>query len=95
MLVDAPALSNVGADREAFKSHFSSCKDEKLVVDFLNLAGDTRLLAPCPHPDISDTNIYSSIASFMRNAPENQIKDFWKTSANLYLERIQVSSYLI
>ena len=85
VLVAAPSLNNVEAETDTFRQYFN-CDNGKSVTTFLNLGGDAMLVAPCP--DNKDINIYSSIAPFVRQAPASQIQEFWKTSAEQLLHRI-------
>ena len=55
----------------------------------MNLGGDALLVAPCPMGPEIDLDRYSSLASFMRQAPQDQIKAFWLESAKAILEYIE------
>ena len=66
VLIDSPEL-DVKADLSPFAEHITSAQMD--VVDFDNLAGDARLVVPCPQ--FSDS-VYPHIAAFMRQAPQSQ-----------------------
>ena len=55
----------------------------------MNLGGDALLVAPCPGGPETDLDGYSSLASFMRQAPQHQIKAFWLESAKAILNYIE------
>ena len=74
VLVDAPALAGVAADTFSFRRHFEDAKREDVVV-FDNLGGDARLIAPCPR---GEEKIYPHLATFVRNAPEEQRQQLWR-----------------
>lgn len=90
VLVDAAKqLENVNPDEHAFQEYFHECASErKSVTSFLNLGGDALLVAPCPNTDV-DTKSYSHLAPFVRNAPKNQILEFWSESAKQALKHIK------
>lgn len=71
VLTNSPTLSKVNADNTVFSKYFNG---HRYVTSFLNLAGDSRLIVPV---EISETNHYSHLAAFVRNAPEAQIIPFW------------------
>ena len=88
VLVDAPALEDVAEDEGAFREYFS-CDQSSSVVSFMNLGGDAKLVAPCPnYKDIRHNNIYSSLAPFMRQGAESQIKEFWRLAASVTEEHV-------
>ena len=85
VLVDAPSLLNIEEDSDAFKEYFS-CDHSRTVVSFKNLGGDATLVSPCP--ELNNDNIYSSLAPFTRKANENQVREFWRTSAAVLQDTI-------
>lgn len=62
-------------DAAAFADHFS---DESLVATFRNLGNNAVLVAPCP---IAEPGVYGHLASFLRNAPSDQIHQHWQAVA--------------
>lgn len=81
-LVKSDFLASVKPDANTFNSYFTSKED---VVTFPNLGGDAELIVPCP---ISDHAIYTQIGSFVRNAPDSQIQEFWKVVATEMLKQV-------
>ena len=71
VLVDAPPLANVPAERSAFASYFTAVP----VVDFPNLSGDAHLVVPCPQ---SSTDAFAHLATFSRSALLGQQHRFWQ-----------------
>ena len=55
----------------------------------MNLGGDALLVAPCPMAPETDLEKYSSLASFMRQAPQDQTEAFWLESAKATLDYIE------
>lgn len=75
-LIQEPALQNREADFKAFEAHFEG--EKELTAVFENLSGDALLIAPCP---TADKKGFQDLATFCRNAEQDQILDFWKTVA--------------
>ena len=71
VLVNAPQLTNVPAERRAFAKYFTA----EPVVDFPNLGGDAHLVVPCPQ---TASDAYAHLATFSRTAPLNQQHQFWQ-----------------
>lgn len=71
VLVDAPQLANVSAERHAFANYFHN----ESVVDFPNLSGDAHLVVPCPQ---SSADAFAHLATFSRSAPPAQQHQFWQ-----------------
>ena len=71
VLVNAPSLAEVPAQRRAFASYFN----DEPVVDFSNLGGDAHLVVPCPQTASDD---FAHLATFSRSAPLNQQHHFWQ-----------------
>lgn len=70
VLVDAPQLAKVPAQRHAFASYFSADPVANPVVDFPNLGGDAHLIVPCPQ---TPADQFAHLAVFCRSAsPEQQ-----------------------
>ncbi len=71
VLVDAPQLAQVPAERRAFARYFTADP----VVDFPNLGGDAHLVVPCPQ---NATDAFAHLAAFSRTAPLDQQHCFWQ-----------------
>jgi hypothetical protein len=71
VLVNAPSLANVPAERRAFANYFTIDP----VVDFPNLGGDAHLVAPCPQTPTDD---FAHLALFSRSASLEQQQQFWQ-----------------
>ena len=71
VLVNAPQLAQVPADRRAFAKYFIA----EPVVDFPNLRGDAHLVVPCPQSAADD---FAHLAIFSRRAPLAQQHYFWQ-----------------
>ena len=55
------------------------------MISFPNLGGDAQLVVPTP---LNDPSHYAHLASFVRNAPADQVRNFWKTTAIVYEQEI-------
>lgn len=84
-LVKSRRLSGVQPDSSTFDFYFSPDSD---VVTFPNLGGDARLIVPCPDSDTPES-VYTQIGSFIRNAPEHQVSNFWQRVGQEMLDHIQ------
>lgn len=71
VLVNAPSLAQVPAQRRAFANYFTVDS----VVDFPNLGGDAHLVVPCPQ---AATDAFAHLATFSRSAPLAQQHHFWQ-----------------
>jgi hypothetical protein len=69
-------------DERAFADYFL---DDGRVVTFANLGRDAVLVVPCP---VGDVSIYGHLASFVRQAPDAQIQDFWIAVGNAMHDRV-------
>ena len=98
-------FAEAAPDRSAFDEHFRKCIREydnngkglgdrnsnaPTVCSFGNLGGDALLVSPLPQKEISDDG-YSHLAAFVRNAPTNQIAEFWALGASQYLIELKNS----
>ena len=81
VLLEANSLLRA-VDREAFAEHFDA---SHTVVTFPNLGQNAILVVPCP---ASDDGIYGHLASFIRDAPERQLHDFWREIAEAMNQRL-------
>ena len=82
VLVKSNSLPNVKADEYTFQKYFT---ERKKVVTFPNLGGDAQLIVPTL---LNDPNHYAHLATFVRNAPINQVREFWQTTAAVYEQAI-------
>lgn len=69
-------------DCSTFAAHF--CDDVEIAT-FPNLGGDAVMVVPCP---VADSDIYGHLASFIRNAPESQLHQLWRSVAAAMLQRV-------
>mmetsp|Transcript_18181 Transcript_18181/g.29808 ORF Transcript_18181/g.29808 Transcript_18181/m.29808 type:complete len:415 (+) Transcript_18181:113-1357(+) len=103
VLVNQPnlkAFAESNPDRHAFEEYFTSqsCSSSSgqndggsgpvAVCAFPNLGRDATLISPLPQSGINEAT-YSHLASFIRNAPQEQISQFWKVSAKTYIEELK------
>ena len=93
-LVNEPALqrfAEANPDRGAFDEHFTAClrrSEEAQVCSFANLGGDAMLVSPVPLNGVRNSH-YSHLAAFLREAPRSQVSEFWRLSAQTYLETLK------
>ena len=73
VLVDEPALALTRANPEAFRDVFETAASTP-VVEFENLGGDARLVAPRPE---APREACAHLAAFVRNAPQPLLHSFW------------------
>lgn len=88
VLVDSPQLASVSADPSPFREKFASLPQGKEMITFENLGRDAELIVPYP---VATQNIYTHLASFIRNAPETQKNNLFTTLANSLRNRINDS----
>ena len=69
--VPSPSLREIKANPQPFASFFYT---RDLVVSFLNLGGDAKLIAPTPSSHGCD---YAHMASFLRTATQTQQLALW------------------
>ena len=101
-LVNEPrlkAFAESNPDRHAFEEYFTSqlCSNENdggssgpiaTVCAFPNLGRDASLISPLPLSGINEAT-YSHLTSFIRNAPPEQINQFWKVSAKTFMDELK------
>jgi hypothetical protein len=75
VLLDAPGLDRA-PDSDAFADQFRTAKDGQRVVAFPNLGNDAVLVVPCP---AGPATAYPHLAAFVRNAPDAQKHELWRT----------------
>ncbi len=78
VLVNAEVFTRLQPDRRNFEQYF---KRGQPVVAFPNLRGDAQLIVPT---DIVEEACYTHLATFVRNAPEGQVEQFWKRVGKEY-----------
>jgi len=81
-LVQSTYLANQSSDKKTFRKYFD---DNKEIAYFSNLGNDAQLIVPVPK---SQTDDFTHIGRFLREAGKNQIDLFWKTVADETLKRI-------
>lgn len=84
VFVDNPALAATGADPTPFAEHFDADPDSPILT-FDNLGGDALLVVPSPK---TNPYVYSHLAVFARQAPEDQAKGLWPAVADAVDERL-------
>lgn len=84
VVTNSEALARVSAEKRFFNAYFEAT--EKAVIHFPNLGKDALLLVPCP--EVNDLQVYTHLANFMRQAPDDQIDQFWKRVGDLYPTRL-------
>lgn len=82
VLVDSPALARIYPNARPFNKQLGV---DQLVVDFLNLSGDTHLVVPNQLGD----NDYSHLANFCRQAPTVQAQLLWQQLGQILPQFIQ------
>jgi hypothetical protein len=83
VVLDAPALAGIEADPGPFRSEFDRCPDDD-VVDFPNLGGDARLVAPTPHA----CREAAHLAAFLRQAPAAAVDALWARAVTVLQARL-------
>ena len=78
-------LDDRKVDKEAFAEYFNP---NTASVTFLNLGKDSKLVAPNPL-DKENLKSYGHLAIFVRNGASEQVEEFWKNSAKIFLEEVQ------
>lgn len=73
VMVNSQILNRIQANSRNFERYFET---DKSVVAFPNLGKDAQLIVPTPQ---SNHQYYAHLANFVRNAPDSQIDDFWRT----------------
>lgn len=64
------------------------CKTDQFTIQDTNNENNNKILVlPCP-PSASDNTKYSTLASFVRDAPEEEVKKFFKRAFEILLARL-------
>lgn len=82
VLLDSPRLDRP-VDRTAFAEHFSQAANG--IATFSNLGGDAVMVVPCP---TSDDSTYTHLATFIRQAPPEQVNRLWQAVGRALQERV-------
>lgn len=82
VLVKSSSLERVTPEPHTFATYF---KNNQSVVSFPNLRGDATLVVPSPQ---GHEKQYSHLANFVRQAPDNQVNDFWKKVGKIYQKQL-------
>ncbi len=83
VLVESAGLARREPDERCFAGYFEAPEQEVVVID--NLGGDARLVIPAAR---AETQIYTDIASFARNAPKTQRDALWQATARAVKESL-------
>lgn len=75
--VAATGLAAAGADAGPFSRQLGPCAGTLSIQSFPNLGGDATLVAPCAAAGVP-SDVYSSLASFVRGAPAEQAAKLWR-----------------
>lgn len=81
-VVKSEALASLRADPSAFAEHFE--RSASGVAVFANFGGSSQLIAPCPNEERD----YAHLSAFLRNAPEGQMRRFWRRVAQTYISQL-------
>ncbi|CAD7698890.1 unnamed protein product [Ostreobium quekettii] len=85
VLVDAPGLAHTRPNPSQFRDNLVTHGQGSIAV-FLNLGRDALLVSPCRIG--RDNSPYGHLASFVRDAPEQQKVEFWSTLAEAIENRL-------
>ena len=74
VLIAAPMLALRPADSRPFAARFNAADESTQAIAFANVGGDADLVVPCDRHGGGD---YAHLATFLRTAPEDQIREVW------------------
>jgi hypothetical protein len=77
--LEAPSLTGLKAQPDAFRAHLDAAPPGSLVAVFPNLSGDAVMVAPT---EGKDGRGYPHLAAFLRAAPQAQIAAFFSALAS-------------
>ena len=87
VIVNAPDLNRFvtssGPNMQAFSSYWDNLSPGETCTSFPNLGGNALLVVPKAMPN-TEPSTYTDLASFMRNAPEQEVTNFWIKSLQEY-----------
>lgn len=78
VIINSKSLTNIKSNKSSFENYLQTQKE---VVSFKNLRKDATLVVPT---ESVSKEIYGHLAAFVRNAPRNQVDEFWKMVAIEY-----------
>lgn len=78
IVADSPALARERANARPFANELNAGPVSANVVAFPNLGGDAELVVP---RDLGGQGDYAHLASFLRTAPADQIREAWRLTA--------------
>lgn len=78
VLINGRSFARLEPQKSFFRKYFDT---NESIVAFPNLSGDAQLIVPT---DIGDDEVYTHLAKFIRNAPEEQVEQFWQVVATQY-----------
>lgn len=84
VLIESPTLASLRPEPAPFESQFARNPGAD-VITFPNLGGDALLVVPKP---LSFINAYTHFATFVRNAPETQVRSLLKVAAQELRENL-------
>ena len=76
-------------DEDTFREHFEQCKESEVGCAFYNPSRTSVLITPMNLQPESN-NVYGHLASFIRRAPNSQIKRFLRMVVQRYVEEIKM-----
>ena len=78
VLVNTDAFKRLSPERQFFEQYFDT---DKPIVTFPNLSGDAQLIVPT---NVSEDEHYTHLVTFVRNAPHQQVAEFWEVVGEQY-----------
>ena len=84
VIIESTALSDLRPDPMPFESQFLLQRGSDVII-FPNLGGDALLIVPA---QLGSIEIYPHLATFLRNAPRDQIRILWKVVADAVHENL-------
>lgn len=83
--LDHPHLARMPVDATSFAEHFQPDVD---AVRFLNLRGDSELIAPCPQPG----RAFPHLLAWARQATPGEARALWGLVADAVCERLETTT---
>lgn len=87
VIIESASLSRLRPDPVPFESQFALQQGSD-VITFPNLGGDALLIVPT---QLGSIDSYPHLATFVRNAPGNQVRSLWKVTAHTVHENLRHS----
>jgi hypothetical protein len=86
VLIDAgDTFSRRGVSSQLFDEHLYSGRGTTIVKSFFNLGKDALLVVPC-HAKGARASAYGTLATFLREAPGEQVRELWRVVAERVLK---------